>query len=127
MPSCKPGTRAFNSFSSLEMVYYAWDKDYGNDGRTTSIDLLLRWLLSDGNFVQWHTGKDEQGQPVSKEALMEELRKDMLRFGIAHRSTSDLQKKLWSILQSFEDAYLWMKKHGKPLLKNGKEQEARGL
>lgn len=109
-----------------KMTSQPWEKDYGNDKRTTSIDLLLRWILSEGNFVQWHSGKDERGQPVSKTALMEDLRRDMVRFGITHRTTNDLQQKLLSILQSFEKAYMWMKTEGKTLRKQGKEQESRG-
>lgn len=84
-----------------------WEED-GVDGGPSSIDVILNWLTTNGNFARW---KGEKGG-VSKQKLCSEIVGRLNEVGISHRNPNDVRTKLQDILNSYNKAQDWSAKTG---------------
>ncbi|KAI9318801.1 hypothetical protein BX666DRAFT_1931650 [Dichotomocladium elegans] len=93
----------------------AWDTDAGRDGKTSSMEMMLNWLLRDEKFRIWRTGVSSNGQQMSKKSLISELLNELLQAGIDYRKQADIHTKIYQLEHDFEKARLWIVNNNKDL------------
>ncbi|KAG7393330.1 hypothetical protein PHYPSEUDO_009534, partial [Phytophthora pseudosyringae] len=81
-----------------------WNADAADPDSPTSIDVLLQWLTTPGNYQRWQTER--------KQTLYEEIMACMAENGLTHRTAKQVQMKLMTLAQTFENTTNWLAAHG---------------
>jgi hypothetical protein len=79
-----------------------WEDD-GVNGGSSSIDIILDWITTDGNYAKW---KGDAGGK-SKQTLCGEIICCMKAVGIYHRNNADIRAKISEIQSSYNKARDW--------------------
>ncbi|KAJ8330739.1 hypothetical protein QVD99_005620 [Batrachochytrium dendrobatidis] len=79
----------------------SWDDD-AVDGGKTSVQILVDWLITPGNYERWR--KAGLTGPVTKTSLLEEMVPVFVQNGILHRSASNIGSKVFNLERSFDEA-----------------------
>ncbi|KAE9355187.1 hypothetical protein PF008_g4177 [Phytophthora fragariae] len=81
-----------------------WDADAAKPYSPTSMDVLLRWLLTPGNYTRW--------QAEAKKPLVDEIVAQLKKEGISTRSPSAVRRRIFKLQQQHETATIWLKNEG---------------
>lgn len=93
-----------------------WEDD-GADGGPASIQVILDWITTSGNFAKW---KGEMGG-ISKQTLCGEIVNQMKEVGIYHRNVADVRTKIQDIINSYNKARDWSERTGEGIRAEGGE------
>ncbi|KAL3668476.1 hypothetical protein V7S43_006559 [Phytophthora oleae] len=86
-----------------------WDSDAG-DGRPSSLNVLLKWVLTPGNAGRWH--ESVRKADGSRWELASEIYDLLLIHGIPYRSRDSVESKLRLLEEQFDKAENWMIREG---------------
>ncbi|PLW45003.1 hypothetical protein PCASD_06959 [Puccinia coronata f. sp. avenae] len=90
----------------------SWEQD-GVDGGDSSITIILDWLGTGKNYLQWR-GDVEGG--ITKTRLCSEILQIMQEHGITHRDSKGIRQKLGDLQASYNAACDWKKNTGQGIL-----------
>ncbi|ETO85061.1 hypothetical protein F444_01087 [Phytophthora nicotianae P1976] len=77
-----------------------WEKDNKQRGGPSSLDVLLRWLLTTGNYERWTLN--------SKISVAKEVVVELVAHGINNRTAKGVLKKIRTLEQEFKSAKEWL-------------------
>ncbi|KAE8895801.1 hypothetical protein PF005_g156 [Phytophthora fragariae] len=83
-----------------------WDDDAAKPGSPTSVEVVLRWLRTPGNYKRWQT--------EAKKPLIEEIIAELQKEGTSTRSPSAVRQKIFRLQRQYETATIWLKNEGQP-------------
>ncbi|KAG9406046.1 hypothetical protein AC1031_003967 [Aphanomyces cochlioides] len=96
------------------MVY--WTSD-GNGSGKSSMDVLLEWLTTPGNYTRWKGGDKSSGE--TKTALAKQIKLIMATSGIVHRETKDITQKINNMESAYRKAIDWRDQTGQGIEDEG--------
>ncbi|KAG1687984.1 hypothetical protein DVH05_004503 [Phytophthora capsici] len=92
-----------------------WDSD-GSNGGPSSLEVLVQWLLDDGNAERWlEAGLKRDG---SREQLNREICFLLLKCGITYRTCASIETKIMTLVKQFNKATKYLKRGNLRLDKN---------
>ncbi|KNE95047.1 hypothetical protein PSTG_11640 [Puccinia striiformis f. sp. tritici PST-78] len=97
-----------------------WDRD-GVNGGSSSIELVIQWLITGDNYEQWR-GDLEEGK--SKSRFLSEINQILITKGILHREPKGIRQKIADLQRSYNNACDFIKNTGEGILA---ENEADGI
>ncbi|KAH9473612.1 hypothetical protein Pst134EA_000693 [Puccinia striiformis f. sp. tritici] len=97
-----------------------WDRD-GVNGGSSSIELVIQWLITGNNYERWR-GDTEEGK--SKAQFLSEINQIMIKKGILHRDAKGIRQKIADLQRSYNNACDFTKNTGEGILA---EDEANGV
>jgi hypothetical protein len=86
-----------------------WDSDSFNGG-PTSIDVLLDWLTTEGNYSRYKGGSSQKGE--SKTVLCSGIVGELINVGIVGRKAEHVREKIGKLEASFKVASDWLAQTG---------------
>lgn len=100
--------------SAARRRHHGWDNDSASKHSHSSLEVLLAWLTTAGNYSRWaarSSGSSHQSAKGSGEgrlSLCKEVNALLRRGGIAHRKDMDVYAKIVVIEKSFHAAKKWL-------------------
>ncbi|KAG1710291.1 hypothetical protein DVH05_017295 [Phytophthora capsici] len=86
-----------------------WDKD-GFDGGLPSVEVLLNWMTTEGNYDKWRGSDRNNGN--TKEFLLKEIVAALKTVGIEHRSPAQIREKISNIEEKYRLAQDFLSQTG---------------
>ncbi|KAI8376005.1 uncharacterized protein BYT42DRAFT_497862 [Radiomyces spectabilis] len=99
--------------------YKSWLKD-GIHGGPSSMEVLVNWLATKGNYARWRGDRRER---IPKKVLIEEIIDRMRQVGIYHRLPKDVASKISTLQSSYRSAQTWLETQGEKMQQNGQHQQ----
>ena len=93
-----------------------WTADAATPGGATSLDILLGWISTLGNYDMYRGGANHSGK--TKEVLCGEVVALMKEQRIPHRSNSDVRSKNFELETSYRKACDWRAQTGQGILES---------
>ncbi|RLN98970.1 hypothetical protein BBJ28_00000953 [Nothophytophthora sp. Chile5] len=93
-----------NADPKRKRVCVHWDADSVAADSPTSMDVLLRWLTTPGNYRRWESD--------SKRALSREIVVMLKEEGIMHRTPTGICRKIWTVVHAYATARSWLVSSG---------------
>jgi hypothetical protein len=112
-PKKKLVTKATTGFA---VTRSKWDADSVNGGKA-SMDILLQWLLEEGNYSRYRGGDGQKGE--KKDTILGEIVALLHDEGLTHRDKSTVGAKITAIEGQFRKAMEWLANTGQGLKDDG--------
>lgn len=108
-----------------EKSYTPWNNDSGGNPSKSSNAILIGWFSEPRNFARWKGSTDKNdgngGQHgETKEALLKEIKREMEKVTIFHRSTKDIRARIQYINKQYNETLQWFNQTG-PGIRAGME------
>ena len=109
-----------NKNEELRKKKTLWTND-GTEDTPSSMDMLLDWLTTDGNYSRWKGSDTKKGHlflniglkgGIKKEVLCTEICNALKAVGIDYRVNADIRPKISTIEQGFRKASDWLANTG---------------
>ncbi|PLW49311.1 hypothetical protein PCASD_02693 [Puccinia coronata f. sp. avenae] len=107
-----PPKQVSSTTKTPKKKYIPWDQD-GVDGGNSSITIILDWLGTGTNYLQW-LGDLESG--TTKTRLCSEILQIMKDSRITHRDSKGVQQKIGDLQALYNTAHNWKKNTGQGIL-----------
>lgn len=113
MPPKRAATATSSSSSrkSVRRPHHGWHNDSASKHSRSSLDVLLEWLTTPGNYSRWAARSASPSTKSNGEgrlSLCKEVNALLQREGIAHRKDMDVYAKIVVIEKSFHAAKKWL-------------------
>jgi hypothetical protein len=95
-----------------------WDSDGVNGGKT-SMDVLLTWLMEEGNYSRYKGGDGQKGE--KKDTILSQIVALLHAEGLTHRDKGTVGAKITAIEGQFRKAMEWLANTGQGLQDDGDE------
>jgi hypothetical protein len=106
--TCVAGVTRRHKEKHVDRSCSKWDSD-GVNGRLSSLDVLLKWILTPGNAPRWLQAARKTG---SRLVLGNEIYDLLLIHGITHRTPRGAVGKLLLLEEQFDKAANWLTRNG---------------
>lgn len=112
MPPKRAATASSRSSrKSVRRPHHGWHNDSASKHSRSSLDVLLGWLTTPGNYSRWaarSAGPSTKSSGEGRLSLCKEVNALLQREGITHRKDMDVYAKIVVIEKSFHAAKKWL-------------------